>query len=391
MRAVTLLVLALVPITIGAVPAAGKEAREQEHIMALGIDYNINRGEDSFIPILYYNYLHVFKDSPWYLEAGFENSVTAFATAGWETERFHAGFGPAFEYLIYAGSNYYVDGNSLDHLMVMGNDIGMGLFFEYKPLRHLSARVTLHPKYYFYKLFSKKDNEGLWVQAPNTHFEYEGIAELTYNSVEERNFGVVKHGILARLRYSFAYRQGYGTFHDLQLNRGLYFTFVRSDIDQTHRVYSDLGFYHLFKHGFNLHIDIHGAYQYGVDRNNAEQIGTWFADHAIMPGYHNYEFGHDRYLVGRVALGIPLPFWSTQVRPGYNLLYMPKENRVVGIADYPREVYTSVSCEFFTQLGGMVPIWLKYAYGIDASRRQSFFSKTHRGNHELTIYFGAAF
>jgi hypothetical protein len=41
-----------------------RENRGEKHILALGIDYNLNRGEDSFIPILYYNFPHVFRDSP---------------------------------------------------------------------------------------------------------------------------------------------------------------------------------------------------------------------------------------------------------------------------------------------------------------------------------------
>ncbi|MBN1534309.1 MAG: hypothetical protein JXA20_16670 [Spirochaetes bacterium] len=383
--------LAALAITIAISPLWAREGREQEHIMALGIDYNLNRGEHSCIPILYYDYLHCFPDSPWYVEGGFENSVTAFVTLAMDTDRFHAGFGPVFEYLIQAGSNYYVDGNSLEHLMIMGNDIGLRLFFEYKWMRHLTTGVTWHPKYYFYTLFSGDDNGGLWIDPPNSHIEQEVLIEVKYKDIEERNFGTLKHGFLARGRCSFAYRQGYGTFYDLQLNRGRFFTITRSDTDRTWKIYCDLGFYYIFKHDFNLQIDLLGSYQYRVDRNNAEQIGTWFADHAIMPGYHNYEFGHDQYLAGRVAMGIPIPFWSTQIKPGYNILYMSDGNGVIGIDDYPRSVYTSVSCEFFTMIGDTVPVWLKYAYGIEARRRGSFSGRLHRGNHELTLYFGVAF
>lgn len=368
-----------------------RENRGEKHILALGIDYNLNRGEDSFIPILYYNFLHVFRDSPWYVEAGFDNSVTSFATFAVDTDRFHAGLGPVFEYLIQAGSNYYVDGNSLENLMITGNDIGMKFFFEYKAHEYFTLGAVYHPKYYFYRLFSREDNTGLWIEPPNNHFEHELIAEVKVGKLEEKNFGVLKHGFLLRGRYSYAWRQGYGSFYDMQLNRGIFFSYVKSDIDKTQKVYGDLGIYYLFRHDVNLQIDIHGAYHYGVDRNNAEQIGTWFADHAIMPGYHNYEFAHDRYLIGRIDLGIPLMFWSSQLKPGFNALYMPRENRVKGIDNYSRTLFTSVSAEFFTMIGGMVPVWIKYAYGIDARRKQNFFSPAHRGNHELTVYFGAAF
>lgn len=189
----------------------------------------------------------------------------------------------------------------------------------------------------------------------------------------------------------------------------------KSKVHNTHRLYFNIGGYYNFKHDINLLFDYYGGYFKGVDRNNAEQIGYMQQDHAIMPGYASTEFYHNFYMIARLQLGIPLKFWDARIQPGYNVLYMPKTNEVVGIGrglygfgrgallsyhhlalnGYPRRFYSSVSCSLSLRLGNLLPVFIDYAYGFDAVRSRSsvkmYMNRLERGCHEFQVLVVAAF
>ncbi|HOT43784.1 MAG TPA: hypothetical protein PLC28_02765, partial [Spirochaetota bacterium] len=61
----------------------------------------------------------------------------------------------------------------------------------------------------------------------------------------------------------------------------------------------------------------------------------------------------------------------------------------------PKQVYKSVSCSFSLRLGNLLPLFIDYAYGIDAVRASSAYklytSKLNKGCHELNVIIVMAF
>lgn len=313
--------------------------------------------------------------------------------------------------------------------MFGGNNAGVGVFFQYNFLRILSAKISYHTSYHFYRMILLASNENKYPNMPKRHWQVKPGIEVMLADVKDSSLGRVKHGYLVRGEYFFARRIGFGTWYDYDrlwfheklnghwvpptgMTEGVWY---KSKVHNTHRLYFNIGGYYNFKHDINLLFDYYGGYFKGVDRNNAEQIGYMQQDHAIMPGYASTEFYHNFYMIARLQLGIPLKFWDARIQPGYNVLYMPKTNEVVGIGrglygfgrgallsyhhlalnGYPRRFYSSVSCSLSLRLGNLLPVFIDYAYGFDAVRSRSsvkmYMNRLERGCHEFQVLVVAAF
>ena len=88
---------------------------------------------------------------------------------------------------------------------------------------------------------------------------------------------------------------------------------------------------------------------------------------------------------------MPAPYWSTRVKPGFAVLYMPEDNGVIGVGNYPRKIYRSITLAVSTKLFNLVPVFLYYGFGIDADRINASDNTKKKGNHEILFFVIAAF
>jgi hypothetical protein len=406
-----------------------EKKEEYQHVVALGFNNPFSGGSNDWSPLFaYYWFGDNFKNPDLYAHVNV-TTTRIFAIFGIKTDRIYAGVKPLLEHSTYASWRAYNRGYDDARRDIRGNNVGIGGFFQYNLLRILSVRTFFQPSYHFYHMPILTPNPHKYVNTPNRHWQLKPGVEILLSDVEEKDLTRVKHGYLLRIEYNYARRVGYGTWYDYDrvvfrekynniwvpptgLTEGVWY---KSTVKNTHRLYFNAGGYYNFKGNYNIQFDFCGGYFKNVDRNNAEHIGYMQQDHAIMPGYFDTEFYHTLYLIGRLQLGIPIPFWSARIQPGFNMLYMPKKNEVVGLGKgvayfgegallgysklayrgYPRRIYTSVSCGFSLLLGNLIPFFIDYAYGIDAIRAKSankvYMNKTTRGSHELQILVVGAF
>jgi hypothetical protein len=420
-----------------------KTQQPYQHVIALGANRPFSGGSNALSPVFAYMYYGEKLPIP-DLYAQFTITTTrVFAIIGLKTSRYFFGVKPLIEHSTYGGWRMYKYGYDDKTRDIRGNNAGVGAFFQYSFLKNLSMKASFHPSYHFYKMPLLSPNVKKYVQKPNNHFQVKPGIELSLNDVQEKSLNRIKHGYIVRVEYQYARRIGYGTWYDYdrlifkeKYEQTWYPVYgngsapwngwagpqgimYKSTIRDTHRLYFSAGLYYNFEKDINILFDYYGGYFAGVDRNNAEQIGYYLADNAVMPGYYNTEFQSQFYMIARLQIGLPIPFWNTRIQPGFNMLYMPKTNEVVGIGrgsmpggllyqnvgalanqSYPRRLYKSVSCTFSTQLGNLVPVLISYAYGMDADRAKSSFdvylSRVHlgkmdRGNHEFQVVFLMAF
>ncbi|MBN1496754.1 MAG: hypothetical protein JXA07_08300 [Spirochaetes bacterium] len=404
---------------------------DYQHVLALGVDNPFSDGTNEWSPLFAYYWFGDNFDNP-DLYAHINITTTRMlAIFGVKTDRIYAGVKPVFEHSTYSAWRSYNRGYDDVRRGIAGNNIGPGAFFQYNILRILSAKAFFHASYHFYHIPILTENLHKYVNVPKRHWQLKPGIELLLSDLEEKDLNRVRHGYLFRVEYNYARRIGYGTWYDYDRvffrekynniwappttshrTEGVWY---RSRVRDTHRLYFNAGLYYNFKGDYNLQFDFYGGYFKNVDRMNAEHIGYYQQDHAVMPGYFDTEFYHHLYLIGRIQFGIPIPFWSMRLQPGFNLLYMPKKNEVIGLREgvfyfgtgaiagyqrlgyrgYPRTIYTSVSCGFSFLVGNLLPLFIDYAYGIDALRTGSshnvYLNRTTRGSHELSVLVVAAF
>ncbi|HPC43047.1 MAG TPA: hypothetical protein PL180_13550 [Spirochaetota bacterium] len=36
-------------------------------------------------------------------------------------------------------------------------------------------------------------------------------------------------------------------------------------------------------------------------------------------------------MISRLQVGFPIPFWDARIQPGFNMIYMPTKNQVIGM------------------------------------------------------------
>jgi len=399
--------------------------QEYNHILALGVNQPFSKGSNNLSPLIaYYWFGDNFKNPDLYTQFTF-TTTRIFFILGYKTDRVYAGVKPLLEHSTYSAWHSFNRGYNDERREFGGNNAGIGGFFQYNFLRILSARINFHSSYHFYRFPILTPNENKYVNMPHRHWQLKPWIELQLSDLEEKSLTRVRHGYLFRVEYHYARRIGYGTWYDYdrlgtreKINdtwaplypgagnistKGVWY---KSNIKDTHRFYFSAGGYYNFKHDINLQFDIYGGLFTGVDRNNAEQIGYYQADYAIMPGYFCAEFFHNFYVISRLQIGLPIPFWDARIQPGFNVLYMPITNEVIGIGrgavtrqdlvqQYPRRFYTSVSCSFSLLLGNLLPFFVDYAYGIDADRTKAahklYYRSNNKGNHELQVMVLMAF
>ena len=226
--------------------------------------------------------------------------------------------------------------------------------------------------------------EATEINLPENHWEHTGELNFTIDKLEQKDINRIKHGFIIEGTCNYIYRSGYGTFYDTA-------SAENSSIDKTQKRYLSAGLYYNFNYDINLLLDIAGGYHTNIDRNNSDQIGSFIADKGVMPGYFWGEFYHNKFCIIRTQAGLPLFYWNARIQPGFNVMYMPEDNDVVGVENYPRRIYRSISVELSMKAGGVLPVFLDYAYGIDARRLNSDTGVEKKGNHEFMFYVLTAF
>lgn len=393
-----------------------------QHVLVIGDDFHVSKGNNVQSPIFaYYWFGENFKNPDLYTQFTLTTTRIAFIVA-YKTERIFAGVKPLLEHSTYSGYRVYNRGYIDRGRSIKGNNVGAGVFFQYNILRILSARINFHPSYHFYRFPLISPNEHKTINLPRNHWQLKPGIEILLSDLKTTNLNRVLHGYIFRVEYQYARRFGYGTWYDYDrlvyreryegtwlptmpsgITEGIWY---KSRVNSTHRLYFNAGGYYNFPGDYNLLFDVYGGYFNGVDRNNAEQIGYMLADNAAMPGYAMSEFQNNFYVISRIQVGLPIPFWETRIQPGFNIMYMPTANEVIGIGKgaftnqwlvrgYPRRIYKSVSVGLSTKLGNFVPLFIDYAYGIDAMRTKSatnlYLRKIKQGNHEIKIMLVMAF
>lgn len=370
---IALALTAVMLYTLAGAAFSAPRKQEYRHVVALGADRSWSEGDDSLGPIIAYYYFKEDFTNP-NLYAQFTLTTTdTFFKLGWRSDAVDIGVQPMLQHFWYGGYSAYDRGDSDETRRFYGNSAGGIAYLRLSPADVFSTTVAYRGTYHFYA-----DMEDTEIDLPDGHWQNMGSVELALNTVKEKNLGRIKHGLLAKARYEHARRIGYGTFEDTAAVED-------SSEDVANKLYFTLGAYYNLPGDFTLLLDVVGGAQYGVDRNNAEKIGYFCADHAVVPGYYAAEFYHDRYAVAGAQIGIPIRPWDTRIQPGYYVLYMPEHNHVVGVQDYPRTAYQGVSLGISTKLGDVLPFFFDYGYGIDADR------KGKKGNHEFRVLVVAAF
>lgn len=418
-----------------------KSKMPYKHILAIGVNRPISEGKNEISPLFtYYWFGENFANPDLYMQFYLSTTRISFITA-YKTDRIYAGIRPLVQHSTFSAWRYYNRGYGDERRAVRGSNVGAVAFFQYNFVRIFSAKLNFHPSYHIYRMPVLAKNENKYVNMPNRHWQMMPSIELQLSDVRTSETNRVKHGYLLKGTYQYARRIGYGTWYDYdrvftrERYDGMWLpvtwfppslganmfegVWYKSNIKDTHRIYFNVGAYYNFKGNYNIQLDCYGGYMYGVDRNNAEQIGYIQADNAAMPGYFNTEFYHNMYVISRVQVGVPIPFWSARIQPGFNMLYMPKGNDVVGLGgknrvwfnpsnpyahmalrNFPRTLYMSASCGFSLLLGNMLPLFIDYAYGFNATRaksanavlkQQSGLSKAAYGNHEVQVLVVMAF
>lgn len=410
-----------------------EKVMEYQHVLVLGVDRPFSKGFNPLSPVVYYSWFgDNFKNKDLYMQFTFTTTMIHLTIAA-KTDRVFAGIRPIAKHTIYSAWRQINHGDNDEKRIFGGNDVGAELFFQYNWLKILSTAVKLYPTYHFYRMFMLTPNKYCYNNMPRRHWQVKPGVEIKLSRIKDENLMRIKHGYLLRVEYQYARRIGFGTWYDYdrlwfeERFNGVWFPptakmegiLYKDTVHSTHRLYGDVGAYYKFKHDINLQVDGRIGYCKGVDRHNAENIGAIIGDHAFMPGYAVAEFFHNFYVTSHVRIGFPIPFWDARIQPGFHLLYMPKKNEVVGLGrglyyfgegavltdlfargkivyhGYPKEIYTSVSCSFSLKLGNLLPMFIDYAYGIDALRAKSahkvYLNKIHKGCHEVRVMFLAAF
>ncbi len=370
----------------------GLEKRDLHFLLALGADYPVSNGDDSLSPILYTSLIFYHDKVSMFTDLG-ATTTTVFFDAGYQKDKILAGFKPFFNHSVYSAYQAYWNGKNYNRITFKGQYTGMELYCKYNWISFdvspeqkavFSTKLTYTPAYYFYwKYKASNFLDGFSTYRsftlPNDHWENTARLDVALSSAKDiDDLGIVKHGFVVSATYMYTLRTGYGRFFDqyrssITGNTGQ----DVSDESNAHRVYMKLGGYYRLPMDFNLKAELFGCWSEGLDRNNADQIGSFMADDFSMPGFYVTEFNHDKYMIGRFNVVLPAPAWEIKFEPGFNLLYMNKENGVVGALNYKRQVYMSASLGVTMKLGNLVPFVLKYAYGINADRKGEI------GNHEI--------
>ena len=328
-----IVIVSMMLFSVSSSPLSAEEKNDYRHIFLLGVEKSIsNSRETAHSPMIAYYYIRNDLRNDLYIQFTL-TTTTLYFIMGEKTGNYFAGIKPILNHTIYGAYNSYTNGVNDDGRCLKGNNFGAEIFYEYLSVKYLKARISYYPGYYLYQKKNKSKfiftrNDGTEIDLPENHWEHSVTLDLTAGNLEKKDINRIWHGFVVQAIYNYSYRSGYGTFYDTAAAED-------SSINRTHKRYLNAGVYFNLAGDINPKLDIYGAYHTNTDRNNAEQIGGYIADKGIMPGYYWGEFYHNRYLITRMQTGVPLPFWRARLQPGFNILYMPHDNEVTGMEDYP--------------------------------------------------------
>ena len=380
-----LIILLFTPFRV----SLAEEQPVYRHIAFLGIDSPLSNSEvNTPAPIFGYYYIRDDLPDEMYFQFTTMTTMFYFITA-YKTDIFFTGIKPVLNHTIYSAYHNYTDGVNDDTRCFNGNNGGAEFFYEYSFYKYLKTMISYYPGYYWYQKKEKSDfiftEQGTTeIALPENHMEHSMMIDVTIDKTVKKDIERIKHGFMLQGTYKYIYRRGYKTFYDDHSSEN-------TSIDRTSLRYLAAGVYYNFENDINLMFDIYGACHSNVDRNNADKIGSYTADKGIMPGYFWGEFYHNKYCIGRVQIGIPLFVWGARIQPSANILYMPRNNDVAGVENYPRRIYRSVSTGLSMKAGGVLPLFFDYAYGFDARRLNTATGVLKKGNHEIMCYVLGAF
>ncbi|TAL31960.1 MAG: hypothetical protein EPN93_16615 [Spirochaetes bacterium] len=374
-----------------------------KHFLLLGADTPFSPSlYEGSTPIVSYRYFMRDPGNNLYGEYGLDTTLMFFILSR-KTDSIQIGIKPQFGMFTYSAYSDFDRGLNYPDRNFAGYAPGVEVFLENKWGDYFTTKVKYLAAYYLYR-----ENERgavgrrTQIDLPNEHLEHKPGGEFQIGKVVTEDIGRIKSGAMIKARYEYSRRVGYGTWVDVLPGYALGDPSGEraTSIEDTHKFWAKAGLYKN-RRGYTLQMEISGAYHTGVDRNNAEAIGSFNpgTEFSKIPGYYIGEFRHSEWAVSNIVLGMPIAFWNSRIAVGFYALYMPQDNRVIGQQDYPRELYRSVTLGLSTLLADALPFGISYGYGIDARRSDQRYQdvlageqvRTEKGNHEVFIYVYAAF
>ncbi len=417
-------------ISLSAADAYSKAVkRDYNIIVALGWDQNFaNQGQKAFTyeissPILFLDLIYYFGETGWYGQLG-ATTTTVYTQWGYNTDMLHIGIKPIWCHSTIAVDHFYYMGYENPNRVIGGAfsggiTLGVELFYEFNFFKnYLTGRLMYKPANHWYNEKGSDDIDTDMDRPPLPHWEHtieywlQSSGDFSGGKMEERELSIIRHGWSVKFKHNYTNRTSYS----LPLTGD---TFIPID-PNTHKFYLNLGLFYNFKGDFNLKFEAKGHYAVNVDTNNADKIGNLVADNADMPGLYYAEFYSDKYIMANLKFGIPLPFWGFRLQPGFNILYIPHDNKVIaphlqfasyapptanGYVSYPalQEVTYSISLNIYFKIANVLPVLIDYAYAINAVRNNYSSAgnpingpynaslPVQYGNHEVRIIFIGAF
>ncbi len=392
--------------------------RDYNIILALGWDQSFaNQGQKAFTyeiasPIIFLDLIYYFGDTGWYGELG-GTTTSIYTQWGYNTDLLHVGIKPIWNHSVVAADHFYYMGYEnpnrvIGGLFSGGSSLGVELFYEFNFFKsYLEGRLMYKPGNHWYNE-KNPDVREVYAQyqdyPPSPHWEHtieywlQSSGDFSGGRLEDRELSIIRHGWLVKFKHNYTNRTSYS----LPLTAD---TSIAMD-PNTHKFFLNLGLFYNFKGDFNLKFEAKGHYAVNVDTNNAEKAGNLVADNADMPGLYYAEFYTDKFIMANIKFGIPLPFWGFRLQPGFNMLYIPHDNKVIsptrqfadyfpatanGFVTYPylQEVTYSVSLNIYFKIANILPVLIDYAYAFNAVRNNYTYTANGPYNASLPVQYGS--
>ncbi len=336
----------------------------------LGVDAPIDSGDGKLTPLFYYlNYENDF-ETP-YLERSISLATSELAMALEWGQAPRYGIRSAIGWISHGAYKHYDhQGNLLAGQTLHGYKGEMELAAIFKFQSEILSSVKLIPQYFAYK----KNEDLTQIPLSKDHFALSLLWKTEQKKIS------LSHGDMLKQ----------GWTHKLELSASKRFNYYGLDTDKDESYQNSFKVFYtgeLFQEIVPaLHLELRGniGWQYKVDRNNAEFMGSWIADHGIIPGYYFLEFQNNMFasLSGGTAFLLGSKYKLT---PLFHTLFMPKETEIPGVENYPSNHYMSASLALDGKIMDLIPFHLAYAYGFDAKRKEGL------GSHEIRFYLVGGF
>ncbi len=178
--------------------APKEKIREYKHVLVLGVNQPFSKGYDKYSPLFFYGWFgDSFKNKDLYMQFTL-TTTRIFYIAAFKNDRIYAGVKPLLEHSTYSAWRSYNRGTNDSLRMFGGNNAGVGVFFQYNFLRILSAKISYHTSYHFYRMILLASNENKYPNMPKRHWQVKPGIEVMLADVKDSSLGRVKHGYLVR-------------------------------------------------------------------------------------------------------------------------------------------------------------------------------------------------